>query len=88
MEQDVQKVQIVEDEGARGNAPAEQVINNNSLRKDLMDCYNQLREGKIGLREAKEYANMAGKIISSAKAQLDYNVTIGKPDKTIEFFEE
>ena len=71
-----------------GDAPKAIVNNNTTLRADLQDCYNQLRSGKIGLREAKEIANMAGKIVSSAKAQLDYNITVGKPDKEIDFFED
>lgn len=71
-----------------GSAPQAVICNNTTLRHDLQDCYNQLRKGKMGLREAKEYANLAGKMISSAKAQLDYNITIGKPDKAIDFFED
>ncbi len=71
-----------------GDAPKTQITNNTTLRHDLQDCYNQLREGKIGLREAKEYANLAGKMISSAKAQLDYNTVVGKPDREIDFFED
>ena len=78
----------MKEERELGNAPRCVISNNTTLRHDLQDCYNQLREGKIGLREAKEYANLAGKLINSAKAQLDYNVTIGKPDKAIDFFED
>ena len=71
-----------------GNKPQTVVTNNTTLRNDLMDVYNQLREGNIGLRQAREVANMAGKVVSSAKAQLDYNQTVGKPDATIPFFED
>jgi len=71
-----------------GEAPKQEISNNTALRHDLQDCYQQLRTGKIGLREAKEIANLAGKIVTSAKAQLDYNITVGKPDKEIDFFED
>ena len=75
------------EKGKIGEAPKQEISNNTTLRHDLQDCYNQLRTGKIGLREAKEIANLAGKIVSSAKAQLDYNITVGKADKEIDFFE-
>ena len=68
--------------------PKTEVCNNTTLRHDLQDCYNQLRRGEIGKREADTYANLAGKMISSAKSQLDYNVTVGTPDRKIDFFED
>lgn len=71
-----------------GNPPRQEVCNNTTLRHDLQDCYNQLRRGEIGKREADTYANLAGKMISSAKSQLDYNVTIGRRDSKIDFFED
>ena len=43
------------------------------LRKDLLVVYDQLREGKLGMNEAKQAANIAGKIISTAKTQIEYN---------------
>ena len=79
--------EIASPKGNLGDAPKQEISNNTTLRRDLQDCYNQLRTGKIGLREAKEIANLAGKIVSSAKAQLDYNITVGKADKEIDFFE-
>lgn len=74
--------------GKLGAAPKTDIVNCTTLRNDLMDVYNQLRLGDIGMRQAKEIANMSGKIVSSAKAQLDYNVTIGKADTRIDFFED
>jgi hypothetical protein len=44
------------------------------LRNDLIEIYAALRVGQLGLREAKEFANVSGKIMNSAKLQLDYNV--------------
>ena len=82
-------VRLVEEEAKNfGSEPQEIVSNNTSLRHDLQDCYNQLRRGEIGLREAKEIANMAGKLVASAKAQLDYNQIVGTPDRKIDFFED
>lgn len=78
----------MESEIKLGNPPREEVRNNTTLRHDLQDCYNQLRRGEIGKREADTYANLAGKMVSSAKAQLDYNVTVGSPDRKIDFFED
>lgn len=71
-----------------GDAPKGVVTNCTTLRGDMMDCYNQLRIGKIGLREAKEIANLAGKIGTNAKIQMEYNAMVGKPDKKIDFFED
>jgi hypothetical protein len=43
------------------------------LRNDLIEVYNNLRTGKLGQDEAKQAANVAGKIMSTAKAQMEYN---------------
>lgn len=91
MKEDFIEDDFIQDEGKSeklGNKPQTVVNNNTSLRNDMLDVYNQLREGNIGLRQAREVANMAGKVISSAKAQLEYNQVVGKPDATIPFFED
>ncbi len=62
------------------------VRNNTDLRNDLIEVYNNLRDGKIGQSKAKEMANVAGKIIASAKSQLEYNKW-SKSGKTIDFYE-
>ena len=56
------------------------------LRNDLLQVYQSLRDGKIGLREAKERANCAGKVIQSAKLQLEYHAYT-KSDAKIPFLE-
>jgi len=43
-----------------------------SLRNDLGALYDQLKSGQIEVKNASELANIAGKMISSAKAQLEY----------------
>lgn len=88
LEQEIENENCGTNETNLGEAPKMYVNNNTSLRNDLLDVYNQMRLGKIGLRQAKEVANVAGKVVSSAKAQLDYNVTIGRPDNKIDFFEQ
>ena len=56
------------------------------LRNDLIDSYEQLKDGKMSLRDAKERANLAGKIMGSAKLQLEYN-TYAKRQEKISFLE-
>lgn len=46
------------------------------LRESLIETYRSLKEGTIGIQEAKSQANLAGKIISSAKTQMEYNIYI------------
>jgi len=50
------------------------IKNIEDLREDLLIIYENLRDGEIGLREAKERNNTAGKVLNSAKLQLEYNV--------------
>ena len=60
------------------------VTNIVELRNSLLDVYDGLRDGKMGIREAKEQANVAGKIIQSAKLQVEYNAYM-KTQSPIEF---
>ena len=62
------------------------VVTNNELRSDLTKVYNELRNGEINKGTAKEIANVAGKILSSAKTQLDYNKWV-KNESKIDFFD-
>ena len=43
------------------------------LRDNLIETFDKLREGSIGIADAKEQSNVAGKIMSSAKLQMEYN---------------
>ena len=56
------------------------------LRNDLIKVYKDLAEDKITIRDAKERSNLAGKIIQSAKTQLEYNSYLKRATK-IEFLE-
>jgi hypothetical protein len=62
------------------------IVNIQDLRDSLLEVYDKIRTGKIGIREAKENANVAGKIISTAKLQLEYNAYM-KTQSRISFLE-
>ena len=49
------------------------IKNLKELIHDLSAVYAKLREKEIPLNEAKEIANMAGKIIKATAVQLQYN---------------
>lgn len=42
------------------------------LRSQLSEVFQQLKTGTLDANQAGEFANIAGKMISSAKAQLEY----------------
>lgn len=46
--------------------------NVDELRKELSSVFEQLRAGDIKPVEAAELANIAGKMINSAKVQIEY----------------
>lgn len=46
--------------------------NVNELRAQLADVFAKLRAGEIKPGEAAELANLAGKMIASAKVQVEY----------------
>lgn len=47
------------------------------LRNDLLSNYQKTKSGEISVVLAKELSNSAGKVISTVKAQLEYNKYIG-----------
>lgn len=56
------------------------------VRDQLSEIFNELRGGEIKPNEADSLANIAGKMIASAKVQLDYYaLTKSKPE--IDFLE-
>lgn len=59
----------------------------NDLTADLMAKYDLLKDGKLDLKQAKQIANLSGKIINSAKSQLLYNIFMERK-QTIPFFED
>ena len=58
--------------------------NVDELRGQLAEVFTQLRAGTIKPGEAAELANLAGKMIGSAKVQVEY-YALRKEAPTIEF---
>ncbi|MBM6442364.1 hypothetical protein JQF37_01815 [Pseudomonas sp. MIL9] len=46
--------------------------NAEALRKNLADVFRQLQAGEIKAKDASELANLGGKMINSAKVQVEY----------------
>lgn len=62
-------------------------MNIEELRNDLIKVYENLRNGTIGIDEAKQSCNAAGKIISTGKSQMEYNKMTGNGKRPIPFYE-
>ena len=60
--------------------------NANELRNQLSAVFDQLAKGALSAKDASELANIAGKMINSAKVQLEYNQATGE-HKRIAFLE-
>jgi len=58
--------------------------NAEELRTNLAEVFQQLKAGTIKPGEAAELANLAGKMISSAKVQVEY-YALRKESPTIPF---
>lgn len=56
------------------------------LRNSLLDNYEKMKSKEMELKEGKELANTAGKILNSLKIELEYNTLVGNKNK-IEFLE-
>lgn len=56
------------------------------LRNSLAANYDKMLSGEMELKTGKELANVAGKIISSLKVEIEYNTVLNK-NKQIEFLE-
>lgn len=62
------------------------VTNVSDLIKDLSIAYGLLRDRELNLGEAKEIANLGGKLIKAASIQLKYNQYM-KINEPIDFLE-
>ena len=54
------------------------------LREELSRVFMGLKEGAVQSKDASEMANLAGKMINSAKAQLEYHA-LRKDKPSIKF---
>lgn len=61
--------------------------NCDELRNELAIVFERLKAGEIKPGEAAEMANIAGKMINSAKAQIEY-YTLRKESPRIGFLEQ
>ena len=59
----------------------------NELRNELSEIFDDLRNGAIKTKEAGELANVAGKMINSAKVQLEY-YALRKEAPTLKFLND
>jgi len=57
------------------------------LRNELADVFAKLKAGEIDVKAAESLANLSGKIINSAKAQIDY-YALRKEAPTIDFLKD
>jgi hypothetical protein len=57
------------------------------MRNELSNVFQQLRKGEITVDEAAELANIAGKMIQSAKVQVAYYELLNQPAE-IEFLRD
>jgi hypothetical protein len=62
------------------------VKNADELRSELAEVFAKLKAGQIKPGEAAELANLAGKMINSAKAQVEY-YALRKESPSIQFLE-
>ena len=61
-------------------------MNIKELRDEMIKSFNDLKSGKIKAKDAKELTNISGKILMSAKIELDYNKYLDRKE-IIEFLE-
>ena len=61
-------------------------MNIKNLRDSLLESFEDLKKGKLGTKDAKEITNMSGKIILSAKVEMDYNKLM-KLERKIDFLD-
>lgn len=61
--------------------------NANELRNNLSEVFEALKKGEISPKEAAELANIAGKMIGSAKVQVEY-YALRKESPSIPFLNE
>jgi hypothetical protein len=61
--------------------------NANELRAQLSIVFKGLQDGTIKAKDASEFANLAGKMINSAKVQVEY-YALRKESPSISFLNE
>lgn len=62
--------------------------NASALRAELAKVFDELRAGEIEVKQASELANLAGKMISAAKVQVEYYGLLRKVPQSIAWLDE
>lgn len=57
------------------------------LREELISIFGDLKSDKLDVKKAKELVNCAGKILTTAKLQVNYNQLMDKKER-IDFLEQ
>lgn len=60
--------------------------NINDLREQLLHTFTELQSGALDRKDAAELANLSGKVINSAKVQLEY-YSLRKEKPVLRFLE-
>lgn len=63
------------------------IKNITDIRNSLIDVFEKLESSKMSIKDAKAMTDVSGKIISTAKTELQYN-TLMKNKKRIAFLEK
>ena len=61
--------------------------NASAVRQELSQIFESLKSGEIKATDAAEFSNLAGKMINSAKVQVEYYAA-RKESPSIKFLEE
>lgn len=72
---------------AKTNRIVDKINTIGELRIELLNIFTDLKNGAIELKEAAELNNTAGKIINSAKVELEY-YSLTKKTPGIKFISE
>jgi len=58
-----------------------------TLRDDLATAFEEIKTETLDLKKAQAINKTAGRIIQTAKLEMEYNTNMGKPEKIIPFLE-
>jgi len=62
-------------------------MNIEDLRESLLDDFVGMKTGEVAIPLGKARTATARTVVSSAKAEMDYNKQVGEADKRIPFLE-
>lgn len=59
-----------------------------TLRQDLWETFDKLKEGKLDAKDAAMLGSMAGRVLATCRLEMAYNKQTGKPEQIIDFLEQ